>query len=197
VYSDYLVADNALQLTGLVAVRIKGDDLIDAYARRNWFGIMVPLLRRSLITAVGEFDETLRASEDWDYWIRCAKTGVFAYLPGVVAIYRTHESQMHSDRSRMFTAGKQVIEKHFRSDSLRYHRALSAFYDANARYSWASEDRLRAVLFVVLSAYHNKLAPELTRSQTGRLTTCDNTGDTRSRYMRISDEFKRYEQKCD
>src|SRR5438067_1586433 len=75
VYSDYFDGDSRLDLTGLVVIRIPGKNLLDAYAVRNCFACMVPLVRRTMIDKVGEFDESLRASEDWDYWIRCAKVG--------------------------------------------------------------------------------------------------------------------------
>lgn len=159
VYSDYYIGDNRLDLTGLTAVRMPGGSLLDAYAVKNWFGVMVPLVRRSLIQAVGEFDETLRASEDWDYWIRCAKAGAFGYLPGPVAIYRTHPSQMHNDDGRMFHAGKRVIKKHFSSDLRQYRRAMAAFYELYAKYSWGAQQRWKAGLYVALSTYHNTLAP--------------------------------------
>jgi glycosyltransferase involved in cell wall biosynthesis len=157
VYSDYLVGDNCLELTGLVAVRIPGGDLLDAYACKNWFGCMVPLMRRFMIESVGEFDETLRASEDWDYWIRCATAGTFGYLPGPVAIYRTHSSQMHNDGGRMFTGYKRVINKHFRSDRGQYRRAMAAYYEAYAKHAWGAQRHLKAALYVALSTYHNRM----------------------------------------
>jgi len=35
-----------------------------------------PLIRRSAITAVGPFEESLLRGEDWQYWLRCALAGV-------------------------------------------------------------------------------------------------------------------------
>jgi glycosyltransferase involved in cell wall biosynthesis len=158
VYSDYFIGDPHLDPVGLVAVRIPETDLVDAYACRNWFGAMAPLVRTHLIRKVGEFDERLRASEDWDYWIRCAQAGGFGYLPGIHAIYRRHPAEMHKDHRRMFASGKQVIEKHFRSDRRRYRFALASFYFLNAKYRWADHDRLKACLYLALSEFNGRIA---------------------------------------
>jgi glycosyltransferase involved in cell wall biosynthesis len=158
VYSDYFIGDPHLDPVGLVAVRIPKADLIDAYACRNWFGAMSPLVRMSLINRVGGFDESLPASEDWDYWIRCAQVGTFAYMPGITAIYRRHEGEMHKDRKRMFNSGMRVIEKHFRLSPKRYRFALASFYLANAKYRWADRDRIKACLYLLLSELNGRIA---------------------------------------
>jgi glycosyltransferase involved in cell wall biosynthesis len=157
VYSDYFISNTELELTGLIATRIPKGDMRAAYVRKNWFACMTPLVRRSLIDKVGEFDETLRASEDWDYWIRCASAGVFGYLPGPVAIYRSHPAQMHTDGGRMFNAGKRVICKHFRSNPRQYTRAMAAFYELHAKYAWSNRKRLKAALYLVRSMYHDNM----------------------------------------
>ena len=158
VYSDYFIGDRELHPVGLVAVRIPGTDLTEAYACKNWFAPMAPLVRADLIRKVGEFDVNLRASEDWDYWIRCAQTGKFGYLPGVVAVYRHHDAEMHRDYQRMFRSGKQVIEKHFRPNRRRYRFALASFYLANAKYRWADHERAKACVYLALSELNGRIA---------------------------------------
>jgi glycosyltransferase involved in cell wall biosynthesis len=156
VYSDYFVGDGALGLIGLVAARLPEGNVLDAFSHKNWLAVMTPLVRRSLIENVGEFDETLRASEDWDYWIRCATAGTFGYLPGPLAIYRMYPTQMHNDGRRMFTAEKQVVNKHFRSDSGHYRPALAAFYERHAKYAWTAQRHLKAGLYLALSVYYSR-----------------------------------------
>jgi len=156
VYSDYFVGDSDLELIGLKAARLPEGKVLDAFSHKNWLAVMTPLVRRSLVESVGEFDETLRASEDWDYWIRCAMTGTFGYLPGPLAIYRMYPTQMHNDGRRMFTAEKQVVNKHFRSNAGQYRPALAAFYERQAKYAWAAQRHLKAGLYLALSVYHAK-----------------------------------------
>ncbi len=158
VYSDYYTGDAHLNLTGLTATRMTQTDLLEAVATKNKFPPLVPLLRRRLLDAVGEFDESLRMSEDWDYWIRCAKVGSFAYLPGPMVIYRTHEAQAHHHLDRMFQAGKNVLRKHFKADPPRYQRALAAWYALHAKARWNVARRFKTAEFLALSAFHAKLA---------------------------------------
>ena len=66
-----------------------------------------------LVAATGEFDTTLRAAEDWDYWIRAAQRGRFSYLPGAVGVYRVHPGQMHNDLELMRSNGRRVADKNF------------------------------------------------------------------------------------
>ena len=49
-----------------------------------------PLVRRSILDRVGLFDEDLKASEDWDLWIRIAKICEIAYIDQPLAKYRRH-----------------------------------------------------------------------------------------------------------
>jgi len=162
VYSDYFDGDARLDLIGLVAIRIPDCDLIDAFACRNWLAPHVCLVRRELLKRVGEFDETLHGAEDWDFWIRCAKAGRFGYLPGTVAIYRSHAAQSHHNAAMMFAAGMRVIKKQFRSDSRRYRKALAAFYEVNAKYRWNARDHFKTGLYMALSVYNNRLAAAFT-----------------------------------
>lgn len=104
------------------------------YVYRNWFAPMVPVLRRRLVDRVGGFDETFRAAEDWDYWLRCARETRFVYAPGVVAKYRLHDAQMHRDHDRMNEAHRRLAAKHF-GDRPDLHRASMSYYHLeNARF---------------------------------------------------------------
>jgi glycosyltransferase involved in cell wall biosynthesis len=46
------------------------------------------LLRRWALEAVGGFDESLSLAEDYDLWLRLAARFPFAFVPGVVALFR-------------------------------------------------------------------------------------------------------------
>jgi glycosyltransferase involved in cell wall biosynthesis len=158
VYSDWYLGDERLNITGLAVGRIPETDLMYAYARRNWFAPMAPLLRRELVDKVGGFDEDMRASEDWDYWIRCAHAGAFGYLPGPVAVYRSHPLQMHRDGMRMYWAGRRTIEKHFRSDRRLYALAMACFNWASAKAMFHFRKYLRGAICLAASEYYSRLA---------------------------------------
>jgi len=64
--------------------------------------VHAPLLRSSVIGDVGQFNESMKACEDWHFWIRCAALGKrFQYLEAehTLALIRWHaESMSQQDR---------------------------------------------------------------------------------------------------
>lgn len=52
------------------------DPLLHALIHNNIMAIEGPLIRRSAVTTVGPFEESLSRMEDWQYWLRCALGGV-------------------------------------------------------------------------------------------------------------------------
>jgi hypothetical protein len=52
------------------------DPLLSALVDHNIMPVEGPLIRRSTLTTIGPFDESLVRVEDWQYWLRCALAGV-------------------------------------------------------------------------------------------------------------------------
>lgn len=80
----------------------KGTDVLRELMRENIMVVNAPMFRRRLTLQVGEFDESLRACEDWDYWIRCAVAGAtFCYddADEAAALVRAHATSMMNDNS--------------------------------------------------------------------------------------------------
>lgn len=85
-----------------------GKRLCEAVIRENIMVVSAPLIRRSLIDQVGEFDLTLPPIEDWDYWIRCALMGgTFRYLDKeeTLSLIRWHSGSLSQNAHRV---AKQV-----------------------------------------------------------------------------------------
>jgi glycosyltransferase involved in cell wall biosynthesis len=81
--------------------------------RQNVIPSPTPIVRRELFERVGLFDETLRACEDWDMWIRIGRVCEIAYVNRVLAKYRRHQENMSLDSERLMTNGLRVLEKAF------------------------------------------------------------------------------------
>ena len=82
----------------------QGEALWGVLVEKNIMAVNAALFRASLATAVGGFDETLRAVEDWDFWVRCALTGArFVYdpIPETWALVRVHTSNTTHNMARM------------------------------------------------------------------------------------------------
>jgi glycosyltransferase involved in cell wall biosynthesis len=155
VFSDYYLGDAALEPVLLASTRPPAIPMRELLVYRNWFGCMAPLMRARLHARVGLFDESLGASEDWDYWIRASRCGVFSYLPGPVAIYRTHPGQMHNDPQHMDRNSSMAIMKNFERGSRdwRVARAAADWYHAKQRWARGEYARMAAgMLACVLHA---------------------------------------------
>jgi glycosyltransferase involved in cell wall biosynthesis len=73
--------------------------------------IVVPgtMVRRSVLEAVGGFDESLPSVEDYDLWLRIAAVSTIGMLPEALARYRVHGGQMSGNRERMLAAELRVL----------------------------------------------------------------------------------------
>lgn len=150
VYGDCLIATETLRPMKMYTAEMPRDiEPIDALCYRNWFGVMIPLVRRTVIDRVGEFDEELASAEDWDYWIRCSKIARISYLAGAVSLYRQHSCQMHYDYFCMRRACIQVAKKQFSDNPGRLRGAMAAIQWTHAKYLWSRHHRTAAALAVV------------------------------------------------
>lgn len=69
-----------------------------------------PLLRRVAVVDAGGFNETLRAAEDWEMWLRLAIRHPFVCLPEPMLLYRLRPNAMHTNPIRMAAATLRVVE---------------------------------------------------------------------------------------
>ena len=117
-----------------------GEEMLAALIERNITVVDAPLLRRSVIESVGEFDVNLTPAEDWDYWVRCAGAGKrFEYqpLPGTLTMVRLHSDSSSRNQMRMMRACLSVRKKSNRlirdSDLRRINRELTGFVETEIR----------------------------------------------------------------
>lgn len=70
-------------------------------------------IRSHAAKAAGLFDETLRSAEDWDFWIRVAKSGygTMLVIPRPLVDYRIVDESMSRNAFVMFDALKTVLRR--------------------------------------------------------------------------------------
>ena len=86
----------------------------EAFVRGNWIlSIGAALVRTAAARAAGAFDADIPAIEDWDFYLRLAKLGEFAFDPVCVLHYRTHPHNATNDWRRMRHSALRVVAKHF------------------------------------------------------------------------------------
>jgi len=70
------------------------------------------VVRAELLTAVGGFDVELRRTEDWDLWIRLARTGPPACVRRPLVAYRFHTRNILDDDEAIVTEPRRLAARH-------------------------------------------------------------------------------------
>jgi GT2 family glycosyltransferase len=70
------------------------------------------VVRSALLTAVGGFDTELRRTEDWDLWIRLARTGPPAWVCEPLVAYRFHAGNVAADPREMVVEARRLAARH-------------------------------------------------------------------------------------
>jgi glycosyltransferase involved in cell wall biosynthesis len=113
VYCGYQFVDEANNPLPQIENRpVPPADLYPALLDGNFFVPESVFLRRRVYDAVGFFDESLRACEDWDVWLRAAKQFRLIHSPHILTRHRVLAGSMSTDPLRMLTARLAVLKKH-------------------------------------------------------------------------------------
>jgi glycosyltransferase involved in cell wall biosynthesis len=88
------------------------------------------VFRRVLIDEVGEFDETLRSSEDVDFWLRVAATGRWRFYrePCALSYYRVRPSGLSFNVAQMQYSHERVIQAAYQRSPERIEPYLPTAY---------------------------------------------------------------------
>ncbi|MBW4479704.1 MAG: glycosyltransferase [Tolypothrix brevis GSE-NOS-MK-07-07A] len=86
-----------------------------------------PLICKDALLAVGGFDESLLAGQDWDMWLRLAREFNFVAVPEVQILYRISANSLSSNLARQEKACLQVLNKAYSKspESLQHLKAYS------------------------------------------------------------------------
>ena len=91
--------------------------------RRNYIGMHATVLyRREALVAVGGFDPSLAAAEDYDVFLKIARRQPIARHDRVVALYRRHGANMSEQHDRMLRNVLAILDAqdpHCRTDPAR------------------------------------------------------------------------------
>lgn len=98
VYSNVMMTDLVGRSLGLFTEAFPGvrpsGNVFFQIAQNHLMAVHGFMFRRSCLDEVGLFDESLRSSEDYDFWVRMACHYSFLFLDEPLAHYRVHDSMM-------------------------------------------------------------------------------------------------------
>ncbi|WP_052731907.1 glycosyltransferase family 2 protein [Devosia geojensis] len=84
----------------------------DALLERNFVSTQTLVVSREALDAVGGFDETLLAVEDWDLALRLARHGSFAFIDEPLVLQKFSANSLSRDNRKLLLAQQQVLAKH-------------------------------------------------------------------------------------
>jgi SAM-dependent methyltransferase len=124
----------------------------------NFIGMHATVLyRRDVLLAVGGFDEVLRRCEDYDVYLRLARTYSIASHPKIVAEYRWHGGNMSRDTTSMLRAALEVHDRHREQTGARERAwrtgrsAWKSWYTSGQQKKWDREQENMALRLVGLA----------------------------------------------
>jgi hypothetical protein len=113
IYCGYRFVDHENNPLPQIECRpVAADRLFDALLDGNFLVPESRLRRRRCYDDVGLFDESLRSCEDWDVWLRAARTHTILHSPHILTRHRVLPGSMSTDPERMLRHRLAVLRKH-------------------------------------------------------------------------------------
>jgi len=91
-----------------------GEKVANVFLNGNTMVISSPVFRRSILSSVGYFDESIQHNEDWDFWMRIVLSGKsikFLNDENSKTLIRIHKKSASRNIFKMQVCGLAVLEK--------------------------------------------------------------------------------------
>jgi glycosyltransferase involved in cell wall biosynthesis len=95
------------------------------------------LIRREVWNAYGGFDENLRASMDYELWLRLAASTYFDYCDEALVRYRTGHTNISKNKEQRFTIALQIMDAFVRGHPSVLPKSLIRQAFADTFVNWA------------------------------------------------------------
>lgn len=113
IYCGYQFVNHENKLLPQIEARaVPPEELHRALLDGNFLVPESMFVRRYCYETSGPFDETLRACEDWDMWLRFTKRYKIIHTTRILTRHRILPGSMSTDPLRMLTARLAVLRKH-------------------------------------------------------------------------------------
>lgn len=123
-------------------------------------------VRRAAFEGENGFNEDLRACEEWELWIRLAKTGAPAWVPSPLVAYRMHRGNATLDVAAIIEGGRMIEQLHTTLiDWGRFHRWIAQLCLRSGRRGAA----LRHFVLAMLAGQRREVALDLAGVASGVL----------------------------
>ena len=160
--------------------------------RTGYIGSITVVVRRDVVLAVGGFDETLAAAQDFDLWLRILNdpTLKFIVLPEVLSLYYVSGSGITSATARRLRCTTRVAVRHAAAFSDLLYRLLAIHYEALSAY--IGRGRYADALWICLAATVNVPAAVLQATVSPSLLAALSWGWVIGAFVLYTDQFRSY-----
>jgi glycosyltransferase involved in cell wall biosynthesis len=104
-------------------ISLCGQNLIRLFLKGNFIRMNTPLIRKTVISDVGFFNENFISIEDWDFWLRCACKGkqfAFQETKNANAFVRVHSNGLSKNLITMKKFYLPVLQHTFANEKLNF-----------------------------------------------------------------------------
>ncbi|MGY8656410.1 MAG: glycosyltransferase family 2 protein [Verrucomicrobiia bacterium] len=113
---------------------------------KSRFSPSAAIIRRDAFDECGDFDESLRSSEDRDMWLRIAARRRILLLRDMLVLVRNHPDSMSKHTDRMKANMRVVLNKAFNSGAIKqcppfYRLKVTAFFRFQVAWMYFDEQR--------------------------------------------------------
>ena len=77
----------------------------------NFVSFNTAMIRRRCFDKVKGFDQSVRAGDDYDLWLRFSAHFEFLHVPEIFGQYRVMKNQISTDKERRFNSNKAMLER--------------------------------------------------------------------------------------
>lgn len=95
-------------------------DVLERIVANNFMVIGIQIVKRSIYERLGGFDETLKVSDDWQFWCKAAAITQFLFVPALyVMSYRVHDTSIMHTKPLPFEAFVPGLDSVFSDERVR------------------------------------------------------------------------------
>ncbi len=129
------------------------NDSIETLLRFNYIGgSSFPILRRSMLTQIGGFDENMKACQEYELWIRMREISSFKSIDEALGIYYVSSDSTYKGKPDKYYSGDSYILQKHQALFSRYKKAYNSHLNGMAlqwllrrRIKWYFEYKAKAI----------------------------------------------------
>lgn len=126
-WTDYIDMNDNFVVAGTHTVR-NGDVYIDLLINNFLENGSNPLIYKEALVKLKGFDESLKAGQDWEMWLRLADKYEFVAVPKVQILYRINENSISANLDRQEKACLGVINNAYKARESISNGVLNASF---------------------------------------------------------------------